>query len=236
MRASLAAAIAFAGTLGCVPEPPEHPTWVDVQPILAGECVGCHGASADQLGPERTGGGFRFDFYAMKDDMDNEVCGEATAVLGKDKQLAKAHADAILTAISTPADKPNDRPAMPPPPAPYLHDWEWGTIRAWVNDGAKRGELAPGNRPPRFRLYHDSGPADATLDITAVTEDPDGDPVIGVLKFGDDRLAMNRAGAFSETLDTSSWTSGDRPITAVLCDGWASVTYAFGTLTVKHPE
>jgi hypothetical protein len=236
VKASIAAAIAVAGALGCAPEPRQHPTWVDVQPILAGECVHCHGAGADETGSDRTGGGFRFDFYAMKDDMGDDVCGEATNVLGKDKQLAKAYASDILTAISTTADRPNDRPAMPPPPAPYLHDWEWQTIQAWVNDGAPRGELPPSNRPPRFRLYHDSGPADATLDITAVIEDPDGDPVVGVLMFGDDHLKMNRAGAFSETLDTSSWAAGDRAITAVLCDGWSNVTYSVGMLTVDHAQ
>jgi hypothetical protein len=233
VKRSLLAAIVFTGALGCAPEPREHPTWVDVQPILAGECVHCHGAGADLTGSERTGGGFRFDFYDMKAD----VCGvEVAKVIGDGRALALARAGDILTAISTPADKPDERPRMPPPPAPYLHDWEWGTIQAWVNDGAPKGDLPPSNRPPRFRLYHDSGPADATLDVTAVIEDPDGDPVAGVLMFGDVPLPMNRGGAFSETLDTSSWASGDRPITAVLCDGWAKVMYAVGTVTVQHAE
>jgi hypothetical protein len=233
VKAFLAAAIVFTGALGCVPESREHPTWVDVQPILAGECAGCHGSGADLTGSARTGGGVRFDFYDMKP----EVCGEQVAkAIGAGRPLALAHAGDIFTAVSAPEDRPDERPRMPPPPAPFLHDWEWGTIQTWVNDGAPKGALPPGNRAPRFRLYHDSGPADAMLDVTAVIEDPDGDPVAGVLLFGDVPLPMNRAGAFSETLDTSSWASGDRPIKAVLCDGWANVMYDVGTLTVQHAE
>jgi hypothetical protein len=237
LRATFVAAIALAGGLACIPEAPENPTWANVQPILAGQCTHCHGANADRLGAERTGGGLRFDFYDMKvdDDMPMGVCGEATSVLGAGKNLAFDHAGDIWESITTTDDLPNARPAMPPPPAPYLADWEWRTLQRWVDGGAMKGELPPSNRPPRFRLYHDSGPADQTLDITAVIEDPDGDPIVGVLMFGDARLNMDRGGAYSATLDTSSWPAGERPITAVLCDGWSNVTYAVGTLTVNHP-
>lgn len=232
MRATAATALAVAllGGLGCKPEAPAHPTWVDVQPIMAGECVHCHGATADRLGDERTGGGYRLDFY----DMLEGVCAEATQVLGDKRSLAAAYAGDIWEAITAPADRPGDRPRMPPPPASYLADWEWQTIQRWVADGAPKGALPPGNRPARFRLYQDSSPADRTLDITAVIEDPDGDPIVGVLQFGDFTLKMDRGGAFSGTLDTSSWPAGERPVTAVLCDGWSSVSYAVGTLVVKH--
>ncbi len=232
MRARIAAAIALAAGLGCIPEAPEHPTWANVQPVLAGECTHCHGANADRLDDTRTGGGFRLDFYDMKMD----VCGEATQVLGEGKRLAFEQAGKIWESITTTADRPDARPLMPPPPAPYLADWEWRTIQRWVADGAPKGELPPGNRPARFRLYHDSGPADQTLDITAVIEDPDGDPIVGVLLFGDARLNMDHGGAYSATLDTSSWEAGERPITAVLCDGWSNVSYAVGTLTVGHAQ
>jgi len=227
-----AIAAALAAALGCRPEAPAHPTWANVQPILAGECTSCHGATADYIGAGRTGGGYRFDFYDMK----VSVCDEATQVLGAGKQLALAYADKIWQQISTPADQPSARPPMPPPPAPYLADWEWQTIQRWVADGAPKGDSPPGNRPARFSLYHDSGPADQTLDMTAVIDDPDGDPVVGVLLFGDDvpPLRMDPSGAFSATLDTSSWAAGDRAVSAVLCDGWSSMMYAVTTLTVSH--
>jgi hypothetical protein len=232
MKASAlaAAAVPMLLALGCTPEARQHPTWADVQPILAGECSHCHGAGADRMGDARTGGGFRLDFYDMKED----VCAEATQVLGENKPLAASYANDIWLAITTPADRPHERPRMPPPPAPYLAEWEWQTLQRWVADGAPKGELPHSNRPARFRLYHDSGPADRTLDITAVIEDPDGDPIVGVLQFGDFTLNMDRGGAFSATLDTSSWAPGERTVTAVLCDGWSSVSYAVGTLAVSH--
>ena len=227
-----AIAAALSAALGCTPQAPAHPTWANVQAILAGECTQCHGANADYVGLGRTGGGYRFDFYDMKTD----VCDKATVVLGEGKQLAYAYADKIWQQVTTPDDRLYDRPPMPPPPAPYLADWEWETIQNWVADGAPRGDLPPGNRPPRFQVFQDSGPADQTLDITVVIEDPDGDPVVGVLLFGDDvpPLKMDRGGSFSATLDTSSWAAGDRAVSAVLCDGWSNAMYAVTTLTVSH--
>jgi hypothetical protein len=217
--------MAVAGTLGCAPEAPPHPTWTDVRPILAGQCTHCHGSTAAEAG-----GGIRFDFY----EMTPEVCGQAAQVMTPDKPLGRYYAGKIWEAITTTPSRPGTRPLMPPPPAPYLDAWEWQTIGRWVADGAPRGELRPGNRPARFRIYRDSGPADRTLDVTVVIEDPDGDPVVGVLTFGDVTLNMDRAGAFSATLDTSKWEAGERAISAVLCDGWSNVSYAVGTLTVAH--
>jgi len=230
VKAISLAAVVLLGGLGCTPQAPAHPTWADVQPIMAGECSHCHGSNADRSGDQRTGGGFRLDFYDMKQN----VCSDATRVLGAGKALAYAYRDDIWEAITAPADKPGERPRMPPAPAPYLADWEWQTIQRWIGDGAPKGELPQSNQPARFRLYHDSGPADRTLDITVVIEDPDGDPIIGVLQVGDVSLNMDRGGAFSATLDTSSWPAGERAVTAVLCDGWSSVSYAVGTLVVNH--
>ena len=216
----------LAGGLGCGgPTAPAHPTWADVQPILAGECSSCHGASAAQ-----TGNGYRFDFY----DMTSAVCGPAVAVLGEGARMADALADQIWTDISTPANMPNVRPLMPPPPAPYLPSWEWQTIQKWVNDGAPRGGMPPGNRPARFRFYNSASTADQTLDITGVVEDPDGDPVVGILNIGPLPFKMDHAGAFSTRIDTSQWPAGDLTVNAVLCDGWSNVSYAVGTLTIDH--
>ena len=202
-----------------------------MQPILAGECSHCHGANADRLGDARTGGGFRLDFYDMKQD----VCGEATRVLGAGKAARVRVPRRHLGGDHAPADKPNERPRMPP--APGALPGRLGVADDPALGRRRRAQgraAATATAPPRFRLYHDSGPADRTLDITAVIEDPDGDPIVGVLQFGDVTLNMDRGGAFSATLDTSSWPAGERAITAVLCDGWSSVSYAVGTLVVSH--
>jgi hypothetical protein len=221
--AALAAAL-FAGACDR-PAAPAHPTWTDVQPILAGECNGCHGATADA-----TGFGLRFDFF----DMTADTCGDAAQALGSDLPMAHSLATKIWNAISTTSDQPNARPLMPPQPAPSLSNWEWETIQHWTADGAPKGDLPPANRPPRFLFFRNDATPDQSLDITALVEDPDGDPVVGLVKLGQTTLKMDRSGSFSAHLDTSSWAPGQLAVTAVLCDGWSSVAYSVATLTVQH--
>ncbi len=213
------------GALGCGgPSVPVEPTWADVRPIVAGECAGCHGASATPHG-----GGYRFDFY----DMTTEVCGDAVAGIGADKPMAQAFAEQIWEDISTPADRPDARPKMPPPPAPYLADWEWQTVRAWLDGGAVRGEAPAGNRPPEIRLLGGTT-ADRSFEVSVVVRDPDGDPVVGVLKLADAVLRMDSSGSFSTRLDTSAWLAGEVSASAVLCDGWSNLTVPLGTITIIH--
>ena len=54
MRAILGTTFALLAGLGCAPKAVDHPTWADVQPILAGECSHCHGSTADLTGDART--------------------------------------------------------------------------------------------------------------------------------------------------------------------------------------
>jgi hypothetical protein len=211
------------------PDAPEHPTWADVQPIVRAECSSCHGATAAV-----TGAGHRFDFY----DMTTELCGPAAQALDPTLPLAHALSPAIWDAITTTTDRPYTRPRMPPEPAPYLADREWKTIRHWLDDGAPKGDRPSGNTPARIQIYGDLAAAgrslDRSLDITVVVEDPDGDPVVGVLTLGDVTLKMDRAGAFTAHLDTSTWPAGPRSVGTVLCDGWSSVHYLLGTMQIAH--
>ena len=221
------AALACTPLSACArPTAPANPTWADVQPIISGECGSCHGASA-----VTTGAGYRFDFL----DMTRDVCGAAVDAIGEGTPMAQALASQIWMDISSPPNQPGVRPLMPPPPAPYLADWEWQTIERWVDQGAPRGDIPPGNRPAAFRFYSSASTADRSLDITAVVADPDGDPVVGVLSIGGNPpFKMDRSGAFSAHVDTSAWTPGDQTVTAVLCDGWSNVSYRVGTVTISH--
>ena len=83
-------AFAALAPFGCsAPSAPAKPTWADVQPIVAGQCTHCHGATAST-----SGSGYRFDFF----DMSPEICGEASQVLGANALLPKALA--ALTAMA----------------------------------------------------------------------------------------------------------------------------------------
>jgi hypothetical protein len=226
-RALVAAAVALlaGGAAGCGggPQAPASPTWVDVQPIIRGQCTGCHGTTAGM-----SGGGFRFDFYDMA------VCDNAARALPDGLPLAQAQATKIWNAITTTQDQPNVRPIMPPPPAPYLADWEWQTIKAWRDGGTPKGTPVD-NHAPTIQLYGQLATADTGFDITAVVADADADPVVGMLSIGDLSLYMDRSGAFSAHVDTSSWAAGQVAISAELCDGWAATQVPqLGTITVHH--
>lgn len=223
IKASLVG-LTFGGLWACGgPTAPAHPTWADVQPIVAGQCVHCHGSTSNLHG-----GGFRLDFY----DMSEDLCGDAAQVIGANAPLAKAHAPRIINALS--GDAGNGRPLMPPPPAPYVEGWQWTTLLRWWQDGAPKGDLPPDNHPATLSLYHSAATVDRTWQLTALVDDADGDPVVGVLRVGDVSLPMDRAGSFGATLDTSGWADGNYVVTATLCDGWSKVDATVATLEVRH--
>jgi hypothetical protein len=206
----------------CSPDdPPAHPTWADVEPILRAQCTGCHGATA-----AATGSGYRFDFY----DMTQDPCGDAGAVLA-DVNLAKAQSNSIATAITS--TDPNVRPSMPPLPAPYLTDNEWLTLLRWTADPIK-GDKPPNNRPPHITIDGTPTNADQMLPVNVIVTDPEGDPVVGAVKIGAQVARLDHGGAFSTTFDTSSWPEGGVPMSAVLCDGWSRVEVDLREITVRH--
>jgi hypothetical protein len=206
----------------CGPDdPPEHPQWADVEPIVRAECAGCHGASAAV-----TGAGYRFDFY----DMPASICGDAAAVLA-DVGLARAQADNIARAITT--TDPDIRPIMPPVPAPYLTDNEWTTILRWTANPIK-GDKPPGNRAPEITVAGTPATADKTLDVNLIVSDRDGDAVVGRIQIGAEVARMDRSGAFSGRYDTSSWPEGVVKMNALLCDGWTLVSVDLLDINIHH--
>jgi len=199
----------------------QNPTWADVEPILRGTCTQCHGADANRAGMT-----YRFDFY----DMTPEVCGEAAAALNG-QLLAHGLASQIGQDVTPPGS--GWRPKMPPAPTHPLADWERETIQRWAMM-PERGEPKGTNRRPVIQLEATSGVVDRSLPFSATVSDPDGESVVGVLKIGDQTLVMDRPGLFSATLDTSTWAEGVQPISATLCDGWNSITYALGNVQISH--
>jgi hypothetical protein len=222
----LAACAALLGACG-PGDPPENPTWAEVEPILRAQCTGCHGATATE-----TGSSYRFDFYDMSStDTAPNPCGDAATILS-DVTLARGQADKIVKAITS-VDE-NVRPAMPPVPAPYLTDNEAITIMRWTANPI-RGDKPASNRPPQISVEGTSVVVDDTMDINLIVSDPEGDPVVGLIKVGDQVLRrMDRSGAFHERFDTSAWPEGTVGLTALVCDGWSLVSADLLEISVQH--
>jgi len=200
---------------------PAQPTWADVEPILRGACTQCHGSNANVAAST-----YRFDFY----DMTPDVCGEAATVLAG-QALAHGLASTIGMDVTPPGS--DWRPRMPPAPGPILEDWQRDTLERWsVNP--LRGEPKRANQRPDIQLQASTGMADKSSAFTAIVTDGDGEPVVGVLHFGETTLYMDRAGSFGTTVDTSKWAPGFHPISATLCDGWDTVHYDLGNVVVAH--
>ena len=228
LLARAAACVALLGAGACgADDPPENPTWAEVEPIMRAQCTGCHGASATE-----TGSSFRFDFYDMSStDTTPNPCADAASILS-DVTLARGQADKIARAITT--TDPDVRPAMPPLPAPYLTDNEWLTILRWTANPI-RGDKPPSNQAPRISVQGTSSIVNETMEVNLVVSDPEGDPVVGVIKVGDQIVRrMDRSGAFFERLDTSDWPEGTVGLTALLCDGWSLVSADLLEISIHH--
>jgi hypothetical protein len=100
----------------------------DVKPILAAHCLKCHGA-------EKQKGGLRLD--DRKAALEGGNSG-AVIVVGKSAESRLIHA----VAGTDPDTK------MPPEGNKQLTGVQVGTLRAWIDQGAKWGDLASGGRQP----------------------------------------------------------------------------------------
>jgi hypothetical protein len=228
MRRLAVPLLLLAGACTSEPSVPREPTWAHVEPILRAQCSHCHGATARRTGSVGAAV-YRLDFY----DMTEGVCGEAAQAMDPGVGMARAWAPLIAKAIIAPSGQ---RPRMPPAPGPQLADWERKTLLRWSEQPfPPRGDPQTDNRLPNVKL---SAPklANTRLALTAVVQDPDGEPVVGVLKVGNVILKMDHAGAFTTTLETGAWPAGRYPVTAVLCDGWGNARYQVATVDVIHDE
>jgi hypothetical protein len=218
------------GSLACTSTPaePQDPTWADVAPILRGECNGCHGWTAPS-----TGGGFRFDFY----DVTKSVCGDAAQALGSGVVLAGSPLAATSIETDVIAQNGATWPRMPPQPSPALPDGERDTLERWAGQPGGltvKGPPPPGNRPPTIEVGAFPALAGTELAFTAVIDDPDGDSTIGIVEVNGFGLLMNRPGSFAVRFDSSTWQAGPQSVSAVLCDGWTSVTVDLGAVQIRH--
>ncbi len=156
---------------GCaLDEPPVQPSWqVDVMPVLAANCVRCHGYPSNVTAP----------FGLRLDSFENiEVAGYEGTFQG-----AAANATAIATLTRPSMRRPGE---LAMPPARQIDEHEVTVLRNWaglVDGGGKapRGAGRPDNASPVLTL------TEVVRDATTVTlayelRDADRDLVVGTLR------------------------------------------------------
>jgi hypothetical protein len=203
-RASLS--LALAACTACTPEVPAAPSYqADVMPILAANCIRCHG------GPPLGGAprAFRLDSYADLAAPDPAGPPGEVPIAG-----AAAYAAAIALRVRDP-----DRPM---PPRFPLDDWQIEVLERWAAIEAPRGTPRPGNRPPSIALERVTT-AGGAVSVRVRVGDPDGDVVAGTLRAqvgAEQRLV----GAVRSGIVELAWVPagvgpGTYPLVASLDDG-----------------
>lgn len=206
--------------IACADTAPDEPTWArDVQPILAANCVRCHGVPVLGGAPS----GFRLDVY------DPVLTDDGSSYLG---------AGAMAEFVAARACDETMPPRFP------LSDRQQEVLDRWAalaepGMPAPRGGPAEGNRPPTIR----PAPPGTLLDgdvLRYVVDDPDRDLVRGALFAirGDERVRITRElhdGAGLAVWDPLAVPEGTYEIVARLDDGSGEVEHSLGEVVVEHP-
>lgn len=146
--------------VGCAPDQPASPTWNDVKPILAANCVRCHTTG---IGGAPTQ--FRLDRY--EDSLIDEL-----SVRG-----AKTMAPFIVArAVEA---------GTMPPIGPELSARQRDILAAWAAAGAPRGEPAQGRHAALVTGTIGAVDADGRVAIRVVLQDRDHEALEGELRAGD---------------------------------------------------
>jgi hypothetical protein len=164
-------AVAVAGAAaGCALEdPPETPSWqVDVMPVLAANCVRCHGEPRNPLVPSD----FRLDAYG------------ATRFPGQSVPVKGASEFAVdMARVTEPGFQSNFEERMPPDRT--LDDRSYLILRNWAGsaNGANIAPRGPGradNHTPTITL-EETGRTSGVITFAFEVDDLDHDLVTGVL-------------------------------------------------------
>ncbi len=221
MKISLKAfAVPLLAVAACQKAPAE-PSWAtDVAPILAANCVRCHGFPARGGAPDD----FRLDVY------ENTITDE-----GKLLQGAGAMAEFAVARVVD---------GSMPPRFP-LDDVQVETLENWLalrtfGSRPPKGPPAPKNQPPAFAGLQiaEAGP-EGRRAIAYEIEDPDGDVVVGTLtaRLADDERVITRelhAGRGELAWDTAGFSAGSWQLTASLDDGSTTIEVDGPVVAIEH--
>lgn len=216
MIAARTLALATLAAAGCAADPvPAQPSWqVDVMPVLAANCVRCHGYPTAGFATP----GFRLDSFGP-------------TLLASGDLIGGASENATAIARRTKAEfRPPGELAMPP--GRTLGDDELGVLRNWAGlvDGSLKAPRGPGrvdNAPPTL-TFTEVGRAGPVITFAYELRDADRDLVVGSVlgpivnaqgQPGVGPIADLIAGRGQVAWDTTGVAPGSYPLTARLDDG-----------------
>ena len=213
-------AIFIALLAACTPDAPATPSFQqDVMPILAANCVRCHGYPT-LVGPAL----MRLDVYG------DVAVDDTTSYSG-----AGVYASLIADRVAS-----SDQPM---PPRFPLDDFQIETLQNWADgasagDAPPRGQPRPDNRRPDIVAQRTSQ-AGTVVGIQSAIQDDDGDLVAGELRVrvgAAERVAGPvRSGLVEVRWDSTGVPPGDYPLAAHLDDGAQVHVINLGTITVEGP-
>lgn len=226
-------AISLLLSSACTADAPATPSFqVDVMPILAANCVRCHGYPAIGGSPDV----IRYDSLdpvVVRDGTPRTAaqgeCGlvpiEAQGVVCG----AASRAGTMKFRVTAEIEDDFDNGQMPP--RFPLEDFQIETIGRWADQGGLRGAPRPNNKPPTITV-EPVGVQGSTLTFAIAIADGDHDLVVGELYargIRQDFVGPLRSGHLEITWDTRNVPRGSIPrLVARLDDGAGFVEYDLG--------
>ncbi|MBL9014672.1 MAG: hypothetical protein JNL83_10880 [Myxococcales bacterium] len=223
MKHALLVAIA-----ACAPEVPAEPSFqLDVMPILAANCVRCHGYPTIGGAPAS----FRLDTFGdvvLRPGIpsEREPCGAPD-----DPDAAHVLCGAASLAVFS-ARRSADQ-LYPMPPRFPLDSFQIETLERWA-EAPNRGAPRRGNHAPDLVLEN-IAEASGSVVVRLRVDDLDGDMVGGTLRAvgGGSSILVGvlRSGAQALHWDTTGVPAGDYVLRATLDDGAEPIDVDLGALT-----
>ncbi len=215
---------------GCIADVPETPSFQEhVLPILAANCVRCHGVPT--LGGAPTE--FRLDSFENTFVSDGISPPQGTCGVTDDPTQATVICGARQYALLIGSRLRNEK--RPMPPRFPLEEDQIDTLTRWVKK-PERGSPHPGNQPPTLVVDAISRTG-SRIDLEVRVDDPDRDLVVGTLFAlvdGNRRLVGGvRSGRVLVAWEVASVPTGSYPLIAELDDGSEVYPLKLGTVEVE---
>lgn len=229
-------ALTSISLVACTAEVPETPSYqVDVMPILAANCIRCHGYPTIGGAPAHT----RWDSFenVRVDDGEprRDLCGGVGMVCGT-QQLAGLISARVQPGLQPTLAAEVEDPGQMPPRFP-LDDYQIDVIARWQDQGANRGAPRSNNQPPTISIevVEQVG---MRVRLAVAIADPDHDLVAGELYARNGAtqpfVGPLRTGRFELDWDTTVFSQrGAVPLYARLDDGAGFADYELGTVELQ---